>query len=193
MKYLAICLLTWIPFLLSAQSYQYETGKLFYEEVVTAEGLTADQIYNKAKKWMGGYLTSDKSKITTDLPEEKQLISVSSVTTVALQNGIAVNLEYIYAIVIQAKDGRYRYTISDIKMGAVPVSGFNANNQIIAHAPIEPQMEALKELLQKDKIKSQDKLLLNIYKSYLDTLDLHMVKVIDALKKAVNEKSQDQW
>ncbi|TPE44933.1 DUF4468 domain-containing protein [Pontibacter mangrovi] len=99
-----------------AQNYEYKgirnfpvnerTGKVTYEGVVPAEGMSAHQLYSAAKEWIAR--NSDaRYAIETEVPGEK-IIGKGSVAQSNF-NGHT----HSYDFILSFKDGRYKYELTN--------------------------------------------------------------------------------
>lgn len=90
-----------------------ESGKITYSEIVIVDNADAKALYNKAKIWFVHSFNSAQNVIQLDDKESakiigKGLFSVTSSVIVKADIGVVK-----FTIEINAKDGRYKYTITD--------------------------------------------------------------------------------
>ena len=88
-----------------------KTGKVTYEEVVTVEGTYAEGIYIRANEWFAKTFNSAQDVIQMQDKEAGRIIGKGSisVTLMKYQQGF-----FEFTISFYAKDGRYKYIITDI-------------------------------------------------------------------------------
>jgi hypothetical protein len=90
-----------------------ESKTIAYVEVVTADGLTKDQLYSTALAWFGETFRSAKNVIEVQDREAGRIIAKplfpyepTIFMAVARIRGVVR-----YSVTVEVKDGRYRYTI----------------------------------------------------------------------------------
>lgn len=91
------------------------SGKITYSEVVEVKGQTAQQLYLRAKEWYARVFNSGKAVIDLDDNVNFKLIGKGQ-TAFVFKNtlGGEPGGEIHYSITLMAKDGRYKYIITDI-------------------------------------------------------------------------------
>jgi len=107
MKQIRILVILVLPFIFSFVYGQeklkdiipLKNGKATYMDIVSVDGITKDELYNRAKRWLA---YSDE---TIRLDHKDLLVARGTSST---PRGIMFQ-----TISIQIKDGRYRYTITD--------------------------------------------------------------------------------
>lgn len=93
-----------------------EKGRINFTEVVTADSMSADQLYSKARLFIAHAYNSSKD-VTQLTDDETKTILIKAITkrSVIKLLGIAKEYGYVaYTLVIQCKDGRYKYEIKDL-------------------------------------------------------------------------------
>jgi hypothetical protein len=83
-----------------------KNSKICYEEVVVVDNLKATQLYSNAKIWIASTFGSAKSVIESDV-ENNSLVLKGFLR----DNEFA---KFGFNLTIQFKDGRYKYTLTDI-------------------------------------------------------------------------------
>ncbi len=88
-------------------------GPLHFQEVVTVEGASRDQLYNAALAWFPEAFKSGKAVLQVQNKEAGQLIGTAAETYTSpfLTASSCINGSLRYRVTIEVKDGRYRYTI----------------------------------------------------------------------------------
>lgn len=81
--------------------------KVCYDGVVNIQGQTASTIYANAKSWVATNFGSAKSVIETDV--ENSLLVLKGILTEDTYT------TYKFTLTLQFKDGRYKYTLTDLK------------------------------------------------------------------------------
>lgn len=92
------------------------TGKARYEEVVTVAGANKDELFKRLDHWFNSYYKNPTSVIESKdatIGSIKGKYRIDLFTTVPNQPKAKKGLEY-YTIEVNVKDGRYKYTVSDI-------------------------------------------------------------------------------
>ena len=96
-------------------TYNNKGSKVEYADVIQLPGVSSQQIYERAENWINTFYKNPKGVIQEKIPEsgkirgEHRFPVYKMVKKDKMQNG---NMKY--TIVIAAKDGRYRYIISNI-------------------------------------------------------------------------------
>jgi len=86
-----------------------ETGRFQYQEVVTVEGASADELYARAKNFVVDAYKSAKAVIDLDDPAAHRLVARGNFQ---IEWSLAVRTVN-HKLSIEVKDGRYRYTLSE--------------------------------------------------------------------------------
>jgi hypothetical protein len=84
-----------------------ETGRFQYQEVVTVEGATADELYSRAKGFIPDAYKSAKAVLDFDDPGSRRLVARGSFEIPYMTAAVLVE----HKLSIEAKDGRYRYIL----------------------------------------------------------------------------------
>ena len=103
-------------------------GIITISEVVTAENMTADEIYNSVLLWVNSAYNSPKTVIQN---QDKEL----GLVIIKARKQITDDMGLEYSLSIQARDGRFRYTLNNIIRRVNPYSSLLAG--IVEDAPIE--------------------------------------------------------
>lgn len=121
-----------LPFLGMAQDMPVdpETKKVTYSEVVPAEGLSQSDIYLQAQAWFAKTFNDANSVIQVQDKEQGLLIGKG----MSEENINNVLTPFWFTVKIEAKEGRYRYEITDIAAMDYP---FSYNGYYHGKAPIE--------------------------------------------------------
>jgi len=94
-----------------------EVTKLIdYTKVVTMDGKNANEIYEKALRWVNSYYKNPSEVLREKYIEETKFLvkGRSKYLNPADKNGLEVQAGLLqYSIVFQAKDGRFKYEIKD--------------------------------------------------------------------------------
>ena len=88
------------------------TLKVTYSEVIIVDSTTSYQLFSRAKNWMIDFYKD--SQIKLELPSEGKLSRTGSFIKVFNVNGKTESNELLYTITLAVKDGKYKYTITDI-------------------------------------------------------------------------------
>lgn len=89
-------------------------GKYAFEEIVSVPDATATQLYGKAKLFFANAFNSSKSVIQSDDADNTTIIGKGTVVNKEDQG--YGGIYYNFTLQIQTKDGKYRYTISDMNL-----------------------------------------------------------------------------
>ncbi|PKP04577.1 MAG: hypothetical protein CVU11_04140 [Bacteroidetes bacterium HGW-Bacteroidetes-6] len=151
-----------------------DTKLITYQEVVNQEGSTKDSIYIRGIAWVNSYFKNPQG-VTTIRDRENGIIlgqhRVRMVDTDADGNVLNSNTIVEFTFKIEAKEGRYRYTINDFEMKAT------------SRFPLE-------RWLNKDDPQYTPKC-----DEYLAQVDTHIREMIADLKKGMEPKKVkvDEW
>jgi len=175
-------ILFFLPLSISAQDYVYENlylplneGRIRYIEVVEVPGKSKSEIFKNAKVWFANNFRSAKDVINFQ-DEDSGIVSGRGNTSLYLQSlGVPVERILYYSIKIEAKDGRFRYTIDEIEISSIGLET----------TPIE--IEFSKEYMYSKKGKQKG----FSWKWY----DQYEQKIIDLESRLKNDlmKNQDDW
>ena len=99
-----------------------ETGEYKYEEVVRNDGLSKNQIKERAKKWLNTYYTTIDS-ISEDSVGINQLNAYKFTWTFIKKE---IPIELYFDVVIQCKDNRYKYEFSNFRVGKMVLGDLQA-------------------------------------------------------------------
>lgn len=106
--------------LLSHQTFAQDSKPISYSEVVTADGVKPDDLFNRARAWFTDYYRSGKEVIQT-ADKASGEITGNAVTDYTFNNfflGGAVMGYIRYQVAIYVKDGRYKYELKDFRHDA---------------------------------------------------------------------------
>ena len=98
---------------------------LAFSEVVAAEGATKDQLYNAALAWFGDGFGSAKTVLGGQDKQRGRLVAKPTfvyVPKVSVGNA-RIKGTVTYAVTVEVKDGRYRYTIDGFTHEGTPGQG----------------------------------------------------------------------
>jgi hypothetical protein len=91
-----------------------ETGKITYSEIIKVDSINSQELYLRAKVWFVHSFVSAKNVIQLDDKESGKIIG-KGLFDVKSSIVKSQNVGYVeFTIEIQVKDGRYKYTFSDI-------------------------------------------------------------------------------
>lgn len=104
-------------------------GVITISEVVAAENMTANEIYSNVLLWANSVYNSPKTVIQNQ-DKELGLVTIKA----RKMESESLGLGFEYHLSIQAKDGRYKYTINNITRRITPNS---ISDGIVDDAPLE--------------------------------------------------------
>ena len=145
-----------------------ETGEYKYEEVVQANGLSKDQIKQRAKSWLNQYYTQIDS-IAEDSAGIYQM-NTYKFSWALIKKSIPVEL--FFDVSIKAKNDRYKYEFFNFRVGKIVlgdlqaidlktyVDRFPQTYQIYLEEPIDSEMtravESLKYFMVNNQMEKQE-------------------------------------
>jgi hypothetical protein len=86
-----------------------ESGKYRYREVVEVQGVSADELFTRARSWVATFYPSGKFVTQLDDEGSHTLTILGTTGTSNLTEQALVH----HTLTLETKDGRYRYTIGD--------------------------------------------------------------------------------
>lgn len=190
MKKTIICLLicSLISSLISGQTtlpVDTETGKITFSEVVKVDSsLTKNALYLNAQKWLTKAFKDANAAIQFEDKEEGKVIAKGT-DEVRFKQGMQIGDQsggdFMFTLTITVKDGRYKYTITDISHTGNKVVGFPKDG-----GAIELESPAC------GKWGMGDKLWLELKGKFHD----HIKSLIESLKDGMTQKpgkDADDW
>ncbi len=151
-----------------------------YSKVITLDGTTADELYKRGKKWFFSYYKNPTEKIRTDDSLKKEMEGfIRFKLMVPDKKGVVSDVTTIqYSLFLTFKDGRYKYSITNI------------NEKSVSNLGIEhwiPTLPAGKDAAPADAEK---------HALWLTTIDKEIKATIDAMEKGVADKgtpAKEDW
>jgi hypothetical protein len=147
-----------------------------YSKVVNLTGTTADELYHRGKKWFFSYFKNPAEKIRTDDSLKKEIEGfIRFKLMVPDKKGVVSDVTTIqYSLFMTFKDGRYKYTITNI------------NEKSVSNLGIElwiPTLPAGKNAAPADAEK---------HAQWLTFIDKEIKATIDAMEKGVADKGEQK-
>ncbi|MDQ1770429.1 DUF4468 domain-containing protein [Labilibaculum sp. A4] len=93
-----------------------------FTEVIEAPDKTADQLYSSARGWFAETFKSADDVLQMDDPVSGKLIGKGFSKVPIKAAGMIVEIKMQYTIKIFVKDGRFKYDISNIRVGELATS-----------------------------------------------------------------------
>ena len=109
-----------------------KTGKVSYEGVVKIDSLSAQEIYSRANEWFAITFNSAQSVIQMNDAEAKKIIGKAEIQVFY---GRSEAGKFLYTISFFAKEGRYKYIITDIYHVGVPGTNYKSGGKIENEIP----------------------------------------------------------
>lgn len=147
-----------ISVLVKAQTKENVTkvdGIITISEVVTVENMTADEIYNSVLLWVNSAYNSPKTVIQNQ-DKEIGLVTIKA----RKQESESLGFGFEYRLSIQARDGRFKYTINNIIRRINPTS---VSAGIVEDAPLE-------QMVIENRITDWQSWSLNIFRELISSL-----------------------
>jgi hypothetical protein len=153
--------------------FPMDNGQVSYQGVVEIEGVPAEDLYLHARKWAATYY--DGFGEIRMANKEDGLIIIKSAIVRDLDWVNSVN--NWYTLTMEFKEGRFRYTITDLVCEYLKVSGY-------VRLPIE-------KWLYPDKAKVRNE---SLYRKYAERLDNDFEYLIeDIINAMIRIDSTDTW
>jgi len=108
------------------------SGKLVYEQVVEAPGVSKKDLYKKVRAWVMENIKSWDNHVQLDDPENETLITTPTMSLPDLKNNHATNQKINFKLKIAFKDGKYKITASSFTY-----FGESIQHQLFADVPLE--------------------------------------------------------
>lgn len=173
----ALLFLFLLPILSFGQDWQNpmpiseETNKVMYQGVIPVEGITAIELYERAKGWLFRRIKSQKDAVQIDDPRANMIaVKVSYQWIKNKQAMFSQQSIFDLPIKIECKNGRYRVTITDIEYGV------NPNGMRPIRWPIE-------DAYTKNRNRSSLQM--------IDSVDKDIRMMLDDLQAAMNKPKED--
>lgn len=87
-----------------------------HSEVIEVPGKSADQMYKAAKEWFALTFKSANDVIQLDDPTERKIIGKGVKQVQALVGGVPSYLNIHFNLLVQFRDGRYKYNIESTEL-----------------------------------------------------------------------------
>lgn len=165
-----------------SQPYQYnDAGEVEYSEVIEISGASKNQLYNAARLWFSDAYSDSKEVLELDDREAGVLIGTGWGEVYTKVMGMAYSSKMWSTVKIQVKDGRYKYSVSNIEIESEPTK---YNNYRSTRLPIN-------EVWPDDRIEK----MIRAVKLYKESSLLALQAKIDSLKAAMAKAGQqdDDW
>ncbi|MBV6405537.1 MAG: hypothetical protein GFGODING_02316 [Flavobacteriales bacterium] len=97
-----------------------ETGRVYFEEVVQAPGISKSELYNRAREWFVRSFNSAESVLQMDDREAGKLAG-RGWTNIEIESLQAIwQFKLKFLIMIELREGRYKLTFTDIEYQGHP-------------------------------------------------------------------------
>jgi len=151
-----------------------------YSKVITLEGVTAQELYERGKKWFFAYFKNPAEKIRVDDADKKEMEGfIRFPLMVPDKKGVESKVSTIqYSLFLYFKDGRYKYTITKINELAQSYQGIEQWNHDLPQGKDSAPADAEK------------------HAQWLTIVDKNIKADIDAMEKGMTdkgEKKSDDW
>ncbi|WP_207429356.1 DUF4468 domain-containing protein [Pedobacter sp. SYSU D00535] len=193
--------LLFIPLFGSADTWPIDslTGRIKFTEVVN-QAATKEQLYLKAKRWVGEIFNSAKAVTEID-DKEGGMMVVKGFSPINLKHSYGVTrMRLMYSIKLDFKDQKYRYSISDLEYEGEPTAMVPNPPKINSEAWLinweknweaEMQKSGIKlNARQMEKAKADSRLL---HPQYQKQTQITIDALILSLKKALSDSKEDNW
>ena len=119
MKKTILLLLLFVPFFTAQQGFSQDlpinekTGKVSFENIVEVDGMSKIDLYLLAEEWFSKTFNSENSVIQMQDKEEGMIIGEGNITAYGHFRNVESGV-WKFTVSFTAKEGRFRYVISDI-------------------------------------------------------------------------------
>lgn len=160
-----------------SQPYRYnDAGQVEYQEVIEVAGATADQLYNAARLWFSKTYNNSEAVLELDDRQAGALMGTGFSKIYTKVMGLSNSAKLWSTMQVEVKDGRYRYTLNDIRVQDYP-SDYNLTP---AKLPINAIWPEGKDLRKVEKLYREDSL-------------LNLQALINSLKESMASATTDDW
>jgi hypothetical protein len=182
MKHMLPYLLLLLPFLATSQTLpRNEQGKYLFSEVVATDG-TQQELYSRALKAITPtakeIIKQENTAVTWQ--DNKELM-------VATPN-IRIPVQLRYAVILQQKDGRYLYTITDLLLEDKRVKGFVPAEQA---TPLQPLSKDL--YTANNTLKPKGQALYNLQQAYLLEIEKAIAAEVQRIQQTMASPIGNDW
>ncbi|MFZ6052505.1 DUF4468 domain-containing protein [Halocola ammonii] len=177
-----------------AVPYDSTEGKYQYQEVVELEGLSTEQFYKNAKEWL------EEKYVETDLLRDEEntiiidegyfnIVWVMDFGQSFSELEVSKEIKLTFNLKLEFKDGRYRYTITDMRSGEygeVTLEGLVTSS----YDQVNQDIPGLSKRQQRKVLEGQIKNLEELGR----IMDEKFQSEIAEMKKAIKEGTdEDDW
>ena len=166
-------------------NFPTKDGLIHYSDVVHVDStINSNDLYLNAKKWIVDGFKSSKAVIETDDKEAKLIILKSFISKG--HNYEVSNPKNWFTLKIEMKDGRYRYSLYDIRY---EFDVFVMGQNIHTDKPFEEWMKpSHKEMSERKRKKINSGL-----NAYCQELNAEYMLVLTSLKSAMSKIENEKW
>jgi len=165
-------------------NFPTKDGLIYYSEVVITDSLTSNDLYINAKKWIAENIKSSQTAIQVDDKDAKLIILKSYVSKG--HNTYVSNPKNWFTLKIELKDGKYKYSLYDIRyeFDVNYMGQFNHTEKAIE----EWMKPSDSDISEKKRQKINEALTL-----YCIELNSEFMNVIKSLEKGMKIKENSEW
>lgn len=160
-----------------------ETQKIKYSEVVEFDGMTKEQLYQKAKLWIVSTLKSGDNMVELDGTSSDQVVGTGNLLLDSVHN---YNIDRAYTkgqlnfkFIVFCKDGRLKYSVENF-LFSYWVSPTNTREVVLEDFKIRPESE------KKKKKKSFEE-------KNIPYLDSQIKALIADFLRSMKKSDEDNW
>ncbi|MCF8370557.1 MAG: DUF4468 domain-containing protein [Bacteroidales bacterium] len=164
-----------------------ETQKIKYSEVVEFDGMTKEQLYQKAKLWIVSTLKSGDNMVELDGTSSDQVVGTGNLLLDSVQNYM-VNWYYTkgqlnFKFIVFCKEGRLKYSVENILL-SYQISQTSLKQVALEDLKIKPLSE--KEKKKNEKKKSFEE-------KNIPYLDSQIKALIADFLRSMKKSDEDNW
>ena len=136
-----------------------ETGRYEFQEVVTVEGVGADELLRRARAWAESDYRSIAKGVRQSGYKDKGRVTVRGNTST---KWMLDTVQIHHSLTIEAREGRYRYTMTDFDLEAPSFTADLENREDVwprrrgllkrTAADVEEILASLKESMERDMV-----------------------------------------
>lgn len=157
-----------------------ENGKVYFSEVIQADSMNANQLYNNAKLWFSDVFKSAKDVIQVDDREAGRVVGKAWQDIYVKVLGMPNATKLWFSLSIQVKDGRYKIEMYDMMYQQYP-----------SQHDLNPRPQAIEFWFSAEAYYKSNGKARSINESYKEETEKAWEKIKTSLKAKMGKKNND--
>jgi len=155
-----------------------ETGKVVFTDVVELDGMTKDEIYQKAKYWVITTLKSGDNMVELDGTNSDQIIGTGNISLPDESISFCSNVVLNFKFIVKCKDNRLKYNIENFNLSCIL-----SNNSL--HSTGIENITPPKQFYNKNKPKFITEVKMSV--------NISIGQLVNNFKASMTKKDEDDW